>query len=654
VEIVMQIQKDNATRPRRHLSVTGPSGRERLTLAEERAPRRLRTALVNMPFVSTLRPSVQLGLLKAIGERRGYPIDTFHLNLDFCAQLGSRAYEALCHHRGRMFGDWLFSLAAFGERAPDPEDALAGRFASEAQAMQRAAGLGEDGLQKLRREEVPRFLAQVLASVPWREFDVVGFTSTFEQTVAAAALAREIRAIHPDVRIIFGGANLDGDMGKEVVRTFPVIDYGVSGEADTSFPALLGAIARDREPSDVPGVIWRKDAGLIANPPSAPLTTMDELPVPEYDEYFERARALALLPPGGVRDVMIPFESSRGCWWGAKNHCTFCGLNGSTMKFRAKSPERVATELATLSRRHKSFRFEAVDNIMDHRYMKSLLPKLASADTTYSLFYEIKSNVGREELRLMQQAGIERVQPGIESLSTAILRLMRKGVRASQNVNMMRWARYYGIAVSWNLIYGFPGEQVVDYERQARLLPLLVHLDPPSGCGPVWLERFSPLYRERDKFPATRVAPEASYSYVYPPEVNLNELAYFFDYELEGTLPRQHLDSMVRATEAWKDLWKAGKRTPRMTFFRSEDFLQIDDQRAPDNTLTHSFEGPLALLYQAASDAPKSVAQLITALGLTQSAENVTRALEEFCRRGLMMEDSGLYLSLALPAGVQR
>ena len=91
-----------------------------------------------------------------------------------------------------------------------------------------------------------------------------------------------------------------------------------------------------------------------------------------------------------------------------------------------------------------------------------------------------------------------------------------------------------------------------------------------------------------------------------------------------------------------------------MTFLRSEDFLQIDDERAPSDVVTHTFEGPLALLYQATSDAPRSVGQLISGLGLTHSVDAVTRALNEFCHRGLMMEDEGLYLALALPAGVQR
>ena len=42
------------------------------------------------------------------------------------------------------------------------------------------------------------------------------------------------------------------------------------------------------------------------------------------------------------------FETSRGCWWGAKSHCTFCGLNGETMAFRSKSPRRALDELEQL------------------------------------------------------------------------------------------------------------------------------------------------------------------------------------------------------------------------------------------------------------------------------------------------------------------
>ena len=63
------------------------------------------------------------------------------------------------------------------------------------------------------------------------------------------------------------------------------------------------------------------------------------------------------------------------------------------------------------------------------------------------------------------------LQPGIESLSTPILLLMRKGVTAFQNVRLLKWCAEYGIHVFWNVIYGFWGELPEEYARLARLTP---------------------------------------------------------------------------------------------------------------------------------------------------------------------------------------
>src|SRR6516165_9843126 len=75
--------------------------------------------LVSMPFMDPDRPSIQLGLLKAITARYGFPVRTYHAYLDFAVQIGVEYYKLLCQHRGTLVGDWLFSLEAFGDAAPD-------------------------------------------------------------------------------------------------------------------------------------------------------------------------------------------------------------------------------------------------------------------------------------------------------------------------------------------------------------------------------------------------------------------------------------------------------------------------------------------------------------------------------------------------------
>jgi ribosomal peptide maturation radical SAM protein 1 len=214
------------------------------------------------------------------------------------------------------------------------------------------------------------------------------------------------------------------------------------------FPRLLAALATGEDPGAIPGIARRVGDQVVATPPAPPLARLDDLPAPDYDEYFDRAAGLGLLSG----EVPLPFESARGCWWGAKHHCSFCGLNGGTMRFRAKSPQRVLDELAAQARRYRTFRFEAVDDILDPKYLKELFPAIAEQGQDYQIFYEVKANLTRAQLKTLALAGVGELQPGLESLSSAVLRLMNKGVRAAQNVNLLRWARYYGMSVGWNIL----------------------------------------------------------------------------------------------------------------------------------------------------------------------------------------------------------
>jgi ribosomal peptide maturation radical SAM protein 1 len=606
-------------------------------------------ALVTMPFVSADRPSIQLGLLKPIAESHGFPTETFHLNLELAPQIGPDLYELLCQHRGPLLGDWLFSPVAFGDAAPDPTGELLDRLDPELQAGLAQMGASTERLIQVRQEEAPRYVERMVELVDWSRFAVVGFTSTFQQNVASFALAKAIKQRWPQVTTVFGGANFDGAMGQELVRSVDVVDLAVSGEADVAFGQLLVALSQGRDPTSVPGVLARRDGVVVSGGTPSPFERLDELPVPDYGEYFERAERLDLINRTGRRAVKLPYESARGCWWGAKRHCTFCGLNGSTMRFRAKQPQRMLAELAQLADRYRSFAFAAVDNILEPGYLDDLFPTLVAERSTYDLFYEVKANLSPDQVRVMRAAGVRHIQPGIESLSSHVLGLMRKGTRASTNVNLLRWACHYGIYVTWNLLWGFPGETEEDYRRQAELMRQLAHLQPPGGGGRIWMERFSPIFEDRASFPARAVAPDWSYRHIYPAPVNLGEVAYFFEYELEGTLPDSAYDETAKVLAEWAQAWMREPR-PTLRLWRSPGLVQIDDTRDPDTPVTSTFRGPLAALYLACFDRPRKVIDAASRAGLDHPTEAVEAALDEFVARGLMMRDGNLFLSLALPA----
>lgn len=606
-------------------------------------------ALVAMPFNSICFPSIQIGLLKAIAASHGFPASTLHLNLDFAQQIGPPLYEGFTDHRRRLFGDWLFSLAAFGAAAPDPDDLLLDAFCADVEPFLAELGTTREHLQRIRHEEVPRYLDRLIDTVPWGKFRVVGFSSTFQQNAAVFALAARIKRRFPEVVLLFGGANFEGEMGREFVRTIACIDYAILGEGDLAFPEFLIALQEGRDAAEVPGVVCRREGVVTALRPRPLFRQMDELPVPDYAEYFERAASLGLFPSAPRRVVNIPFESARGCWWGEKQHCTFCGLNGLGMAYRSKSPRRLVDELTELARRHRSFRFQAVDNIVDLAYLKSFFPRLAAHGFDGDFFYEVKSNLTREQIKVLYDGGVRRVQPGIESLSSHALKRMRKGVTALQNINTLRWLHYYGIETSWNLLWGFPGETEEEYRGQQALFEQIPHLPPPVSAGRIWMERFSPIFFDRDAFPTRYLRPEASHRYVYPREVDLERVAYFFDYEFEDTLPDAAYEAIYRQVRTWQAAWKETV-PPALTFWSAPGFLQIEDRREPDAPGTYTFEGPLAALYAACSDRPHSAPRLRSLLGLTQPVDAIAGALERFCARGLMMRERESFLSLALPA----
>jgi ribosomal peptide maturation radical SAM protein 1 len=608
----------------------------------------LRVVLVSMPFLEARRPSIQLGLLKSLTARCGFKVRTLHANLDFAVRIGMDYYDLLCQYRGPMVGEWLFSPAAFPDGAPDPDARMIDDLADQLAHLGAGQELRERLLQ-IRDADVPAYLDALVGGFPWAEADVVGFSSTFQQNTASFALARRLKQRFPHIVTVFGGANFDGEMGPELVRAVDCIDVAVIGEGDDTFPRLLGALAAGADLNAVPGLARRLNGHVKVTQPVSATVRLDDLPAPDYAEYFQRAEDLGVLPRVGHRDVWLPIETARGCWWGAKHHCTFCGLNGTALSFRSKSPERVLCELAGQARRYRSFRFEAVDNIMDMAYLARLFPVLAEDETGYEIFYEVKASLRRDQLKLMAQAGVTHIQPGIESLSSNVLRLMRKGSRAIQNVNLLRWAEYYGMHVEWNLLWGFPGETEQDYTEQAAVIPHLFHLRPPSTAGRIWLERFSPLFTERDTFRLSRRTPERSYRYIYPGHVDLERVAYFFDHDIEDELPESSYSAIRSATEDWAAAWRAGP-PPVLKYWSAPRFIQIYDERQHGSGGTYTFEDTLARLYLACVNRPTTAAAVRRKLGLQLSAEDIQEIFGEFRQRGLMFLDGQSALALALPA----
>ena len=515
--------------------------------------RKKKILLLSMPFGALERQALGISILKARLHEEGVPCDLRYLTFRFAEMIGGEDYHWIMAElpHTAFAGDWLFTAALHG-----PNNVGDTIFIRE--VLRHEWQLDEPSIDRLLklRAMVEPFLAHCLATIPWEEYAVVGFTSTFDQNIASLALAKRVKEAHPEVNIAFGGGNWEDEMGRELHRRFPFVDYACPGEADVSFPALAKLLLAGRCPgknrAKIRGLIYRENGKSVYTGRADLVKDLDQLPYPDYSDYFrdyEETSAASFVIP------TILFEGSRGCWWGQRVQCRFCGLNGNTMAYRAKSGERALEEIKFLSDRWGTEQVQAVDNVIHMSAFKDLLPDLAKLDPPLSLFFEIRANLSHSQVRKLGEAGVDEVQPGIESLSNHVLRVMRKGTTALQNIQLLKWLKESDVHPSYNILYGFPGETQKDYDRVLELLPAIRFLDAPTGCGPIRLDRFSPYFNDSESFGLRNLRPLPPYKFLYPFGVKSQmKIAYYFnfDYSPEDN-PTGYADDLIRYCDDWKE-----------------------------------------------------------------------------------------------------
>src|SRR5262249_31877258 len=166
-------------------------------------------------------------------------------------------------------------------------------------------------------------------------------------------------------------------------------------------------------------------------------------------------------------------------------------------------------------------------------------------------------NLTRRQIKALADANVYYVQPGIESLSSHILKLFDKGVTALQNAFFLKCATEYGLMPIWNLLIRVPGEEADDYAHMEKWIPLLVHLRPPTGGAPrVECHRYSPYFSRKGEW-VESVRPAAWYRGVFPEEIfDLSKVAYYFDATWKNTLGNPAYDGVLQKAHSWMDRWR--------------------------------------------------------------------------------------------------
>lgn len=596
----------------------------------DRIPRdeRCDVLLVVPPFASANWPALGVSILAQAVRDAGISCDVQYPNLDLWRELGHDLYNRISLTTTReLAGELLFASFAFDENpgaatarhrirhALDGRAPLAVYTGEDVAAEELVAAV--DGIEAF----VDRAVNRILRS----RARIVGFSAVFQQTAASIALARRLKATAPHIVTVLGGAMAEWPMGAALAETTSAFDFVFSGEADAAFPAFCRRLVRD-EVLPTETVIR-----------CTPVNDLESTARPRYDDWFDDARRFV---GGGhaVEPDLLHFESSRGCWWGQKSHCTFCGLNAHGMAYRRKSDGRVLEELRAARARWSVNTFHAVDNIMPFELPKGLLRTLADEDPPFDLFYEVKANLSDHELDRFVDAGVRRIQPGIESISTPALKRMKKGVTGPQNIRLLRECRAREIDVAWLWLVGLPGEETTWVEDTISNLPLLEHLVPP-GISHLRIDRFSPYFDTPERFSIRDLKPLPVYESIYPPGAPLGRIAYHFHGRWPSALNADPdlASRLMGRLRAWRQAWSPGSPPPELRWLDDGGHGAILDSRrcAPDR-LTELSAAEGELLHEL--DRPRRRSRL-------QCDEAV---LERLMRRRWVISHDGYLLSLVV------
>ncbi len=612
------------------------------------APRPI--ALLSPPWPLYTRPSIQLGALKAVIRSR-FPdvaVTAHHVYLNIAAAIGYTRYHGISERT------WLAETVYGAMLYPEKRPGMARLFRSEAA-----------GNRLLRRTDFTQLVSQVQAATEqwlsardWLRFRMVGVSSVLCQLTAGLYFIRRLRELHPGLTIVAGGAAYNQESAAAALALFPEIDAVVCGEGELPLCHLVQHhVVEGLRLAEVPpaGGIVRRDApdADTSGRGFYQLENLDHLPVPDFDDYFA---TLAELGPAERFFPTLPVEVSRGCWWqragttAAAGGCEFCNLNLQWRGYRSKSAGRAVSEIDQLTRRHRLLAVAVMDNVLPKGSTAELLRGLAALNRDLSIFAEIRATTPLSELRLMLPAGLRRVQVGIEALSTRLLRKLRKGTTAIQNLEIMKHCEALGIVNLSNLILHFPASDEADVAETLHAMEFSGPFRPPKAVN-FWLGLGSPAWRHADTHGLRQVGNHPHWARIFPSPI-FRRLPFMTQAYQGGAARQRRLwrpvrDRLRQWANAYDDRHRGTPTEPILSYRDGGDFMIIRERRPGGDAATHRLEGSSRQIYLFCNhhrSRPRIIANF-NAL----PADKITSFLRMMTAQKLMFCENDQFLSLAVP-----
>jgi ribosomal peptide maturation radical SAM protein 1 len=428
--------------------------------------------LFSMPWMKGDWPCLGIATVKSYVQAAGLTVRCSHFHLDAAARLGWSAYNAVAE-------SWGAGEALFGALL-DPNDAarLTGLAARE---------LREKGFDDVADWVLGDALEQLSTLVDhWidetRAIDahIVGGSIGALQLCGTLFIMRRLKERgHQGTRVL-GGSGLVGSVAMNVLGRAPYVDYAVDGEGEQAFLSLALAIRDEGSVPAIAGVCRRDEASSAVQPVQrAQPIDLSQSPAPDLSEFFATAARLGVPKTA----LTLSLEHSRGCEWehrtpGQLRGCTFCGLYRNSPDFRRKPVARVVNQVRDSVARYRNLNIAFVDAYLPEADRDKLIDELNGIPEDITYFSELRCDLTAQTVAKLSLRA-RRVQLGVESFSTALLRRIGKGLSAARSAYCVRLCQEAGIKTQYNLMLNIPGATSAEIAGLRADLPILFGLLPP-------------------------------------------------------------------------------------------------------------------------------------------------------------------------------
>jgi len=318
-------------------------------------------------------------------------------------------------------------------------------------------------------------------------------------------LVREFRQ-HTPATIVLGGSGFS--IFPEELLERSGADYGIQGEGETQFLALIDAVNSGRDCSTLSGLVHRHHGSVRTNVRTR-VESAGDIPLPEA--------ATEITAYYLHRSSMLSLQTQRGCALKCC-YCTYPLLEGRN--YRQRPPEAVAEEMARMQAAGAEYVF-IVDSVFNtsRAHVAGICEAILKRGVRlkWCCFLRPK-RLTRELLHLMSRAGLTHIEFGSDSFSDPVLEAYGKNLTFEDIRQSSELAAAANIDYAHFLILGGPGETERTMEETFLHSTQLPNATLMARAG-MRVYPGTPLYDRLDRNPDGPALPPLlhPFYYVAPP-----------------------------------------------------------------------------------------------------------------------------------------